>query len=270
MLILALILALQENGLPQEEEPLPPGSYTFGIGPDFGFWSTRFTGSIRKDGDMVEGTTIDLRHDLDLSPSKGIPIYGGGTITIPTSISGREITTLFLSAEYWNAEWVGSTPLAERESFGNRVFPKGTSVESHFSLTSLDLAIGIRKEDARTFARAGGTLLLHVDDGKLRMKGGGVESDEHVGTLTWGVGVFGEFHPFGPILAGASVKGYMGSSESLDAWGLDLRAYGGFEWKFFRVESGIRYARHAETPGDESLRYDLYGLYVSLSLVLRL
>jgi hypothetical protein len=104
----------------------------------------------------------------------------------------------------------------------------------------------------------------------VRMKGGGVESDEHSGTISWGVGGFWEVHPVGPFLAGASVKGYVGSFEAADAWGLDLRAYAGLEWKFFRVESGIRYARHAETSEDESLRYDLYGLYIAVSLVLRL
>ena len=269
MLIIALVLALQEPAPVEREEPLPPGSYTFGIGPDFGFWSVRFAGSIRKDGDRISGTTVDLCHDLDLSPSKGIPIYGGGTITLPMSISGREIKELFLSAEYWNADWAGSTVLAETENFGDRSFPKGTSVESHFHLTSVDLAIGVRVVDPRTLARAGGSLLLHFDDAKLRMKGGGGESDEHADSLTWGIGGFGEFHPVGPLLAGTSVKAYVGSSD-LDAWGLDLRAYGGFEWRFFRLESGIRYSRHAEGPGDESLRYDLYGLYVSVSLVVRL
>lgn len=272
MLILALLLILQDPFSPQAEGDRPPGFYHFGIGPDLGFWSTRFSGSMRVDGESLSGSTIDLCRDLNLSPSKGIPIYGGGTIYIPTSITDRESTEILFSAEYWNAVWAGSTVLADNETLGDHVFTKGTFVESHFHLTQVDLAVGLRKQDAHARLRGGVSLLLHVVEGKLRMEGAGVDTDEHTGSLTWGIGGFGEFRPVDFLLAGASVKGYTdvsSSSSSLDSWGADLRVYTGTEWKFLRVEAGFRYAPSASGDGSDSLRTSLYGPYASLSLVLR-
>jgi hypothetical protein len=283
MIELALLLLLQPvDTFKDKPGPPPPANpfqddtgsaydrYRFGIGPDLGFWTTQLGGTARLDGPTSSGTLIDLVHDLNLPATRGIPIYGGGTPYIPLTMEPRNKTELLLSAEYWSRQWKGSANLSEDVIFGKASFPSGTLVESQFRLASLDLAASFRFDDADYSLVGGFSLMLRGTVADLKISGAAASDRQEFGDIFSGYGLFGEFHPFEFMFVGIDAKWYTAFGDRFDTWMADLRAYAGAEWKFFRLEGGIRYTPYAESsPDGHSLHYDLYGPYVSLSLFLR-
>lgn len=270
MLLLVLLCACQA-GVPvsppqQADEFDHPSKVHFTFGTDAAWWSTRFRAQVKEDGDLMSGTSIDLVHDLKLADERGIPIYGGGTITAVTDQTDWHRTELFLTAEYWARTWTGSTVLDSDQVLDDVVFKKGAPVDSHFRLSTLDLGVGIR-QTGNDWMRGGASLLLHAVIGELRMQSGTQEKEVTVGDLTWGLGGFFEYRPWNILALGASLKGYLSFNESTQTTlSADVRVYAGVEWKFIRFETGFRYTPFTEGQGaSETFRYDLYGPYVSLS-----
>lgn len=248
----------------------PPGAYRFGVGPDLGWWSTRLGGTAKADGTSSSGTPLDLTHDLKLPASRGIPIYGGGTFYIPMSHDEEGWSELRFTAEYWSREWKGSTVLPQKVVYEEATFAPGTAVESRLRLASLDLAASIVAENSVYRLVGGATLLLRGTVADLKITSNTSKGDQEFGDLFWGVGLFGEYRPWDLLLVGISLKGYTTFGSDFEAGQADLKAFAGVEWKFFRLEGGIRYIPYAESSSaGHSLHYDLYGGYVGLSLFIR-
>ncbi|MBV8882026.1 MAG: hypothetical protein JO332_18870 [Planctomycetaceae bacterium] len=200
---------------------------------------------------------------------RGIPIYGGGSVYIPVS-HARNPDEILLSAEYWARQWKSATVLDENEQFGNATYAKGTRVGSAFRLDSFDLALAYRAQDDDGYLRGGASLLLHATGGKLKLSRAGTTEQETFGDLLWGGGLFGELRPQRFFLIGLSVKGYTNFGQDPGTGMADLRAFAGVDWKFLRFEGGLRYMPYAEAgTTDKKMSFDLYGPYVSLSLVWR-
>jgi hypothetical protein len=274
MILLGLLLALQQQDLekrtlPPESDPKPGSQYHAGIGTDVIWWSARFDAQIRVDSDTSNGSSIDLVHDLKMSSERGIPIYGGGSIYIGAGHEEDPQGELYLTAEYWARTWNGSTTLQSDQVLGGVAFNKGTPVDSHFRLTSLDLGAGARGTNQQLWIRGGGQIYLHGTIGDLQISGAGKRKDVTVGEAMWGLGGFFEYRPWNILMGGASVKGYTDfTGEQRSSMG-DLRAYAGVDWKFIRLEAGFRYMPFTEShPSDERFRFDLYGPYASISLSL--
>jgi hypothetical protein len=281
MIGLVLLLALQpvdtfkdKPGHPQTDpsanEIGADDRYHFGIGPDFGFWTTHLGGSARVDGTATPGTSIDLIHDLNLPSVRGIPIYGGGSLYLSLEHDQESRSEVLFTAEYWSREWKGSTILSKPLSFGDSTFLAGSPLDSRLRLDSLDLAITYRTEGFIRNVAVGGSLLLRGTFPDLKLSSPTTRADQEFGDLLWGFGVFGEYRPFNLLLAGVSLKGYIPFGDDWDQGMADLRGYVGAEWRFVRLEGGIRYIPYSESSSaGHSLHYDLYGPYVALTLVLR-
>jgi len=260
----------QESPPPAQDEPRAAMPHGAGIGPDLAWWMTRLHGHVQADAGSVPGTSIDLRKDLNLPLDRGIPIYGGGSIYVPLSTDPHEHAELILSAEYWTRQWWGSTPLAGDIVFGDATYKSGTTVKSRFQLDSLDLGVTGRLEDLATRLQGALTLLLQGTEGRLRMQSAATTHQEKFGDLTWGLGLAGEWRPLDFFLAGLSLKGTINFGDTANTYEADLRGYVGAEWKYFRLEGGYRYMPYQEGhASSNSMKFDLYGSYVSLSIIFR-
>jgi len=277
---LLLLLALQQvdtfKDRPGAQQPVDTfkddsqGAYSFGVGPDLGWWSTRLGGTAKADGMSTPGTPLDLTRDLNLPASRGIPIYGGGTFYIPMAHDLDGWSELRFTAEYWSREWKGWTVLPQKVVYEEATFAPGTAVDSRLRLASLDLAASVCAENTRYRLLGGASLLPRGTVADLKIASGASTGDQDFGDLFWGLGLFGEYRPWDLFFVGISLKGYTTFGSDFEAGQADLKAYAGVEWRFFRLEGGIRYLPYAESSSEgHSLHYDLYGGYVGLSLFIR-
>jgi len=270
MSLLSLLFLLQSDEDPRDYWSRYTGSYEFGIGGDAAYWVPRFDGHFRVDTDSAAGTDIDLLRDLDLDRRRAIPIYGGGSFYLPITVSRTIRNEVLLTAEYWSQEWRGSSVLGAPVSLGDQTFPSGAAVRSRFRLDSLDLAIRGRFDDHTSLFRGGISLLLHGTMGRLEMSSATAEKEGTVGEIIWGFGIYGEVRPSPYAFAGISLKGYTSFGSAWDTNMADLQAYAGGEWGPLRLEAGFRYMPYSgDIPDDGGLRFNLYGPYAALSLVLK-
>jgi hypothetical protein len=158
----------------------------------------------------------------------------------------------------------------EVRNWGNAL-KSGTTVKSRFQLNSLYLGVTGRLEDPATRLQGALTLLLQGTEGRFRMQSAATTHQEKFGDLTWGLGLAGEWRPLDFFLAGLSLKGTINFGDTANTYEADLRGYVGAEWKYFRFEGGYRYMPYQEGhASSNSMRFDLYGPYVSLSIIFRI
>jgi hypothetical protein len=230
-------------------------------------WWPRFRGSRRVDGTSTEGSRLRFDDDLNLPNDATIPMYGGGDIWLSVHQTLSENWLLLFSAEYWTHEWAGGTTLSGPETFGNDLFPAGTSVQSRFHLMSLMLdAFVVHEEPLFT---VGGSIPLLFLSSRFRIDTPGEDDKRTIRDVCWGGGVFARFRPLPWLFVGASAKGLTSFAHAGETAVGDFKGFGGVTWGPLALEGGYRFgAAHLWRP-DEELEYVLYGAYASFTLTLR-
>jgi hypothetical protein len=169
--------------------------------------------------------------------------------------------------EYWGYSWVGDTTLSMPETLGNKTFPSGEHVESHFHVTSLMLDAFLAHEE-KPF-RLGVSIPIHVLSARARMDSATTSGRETIRDVGWGGGFFIDVRPIPLGFAGVTAKALTSFAHAGETIEEDLRAYAGVEWGPFRLEGGYRYMHFDLALRDKDLGYVLYGPYVAFSLILR-
>lgn len=265
MFAIAWLLCFQVLPDPASEEK--PNRASVELSAVRQYWLPDFRGNLRVDGGNRAGSNLRLTHDLGVPDEAGIPMYGGGDISVTVRQTFSEKDRLLFSMEYWGYSWVGDKTLATSETLGNQTFPAGAYVESHFHLTSLMLDAFLAHEE-KPF-RLGVSIPIHVISARSRMDSLTTSSRETVRDVGWGGGVFIDVRPIPLAFAGVTAKALTSFAHAGETIEEDVRAYAGLEWGPFRLEGGYRYIHYDLALPEKDLSYVLYGPYVAFSLILR-
>jgi len=216
VLLLSSIASAQDKKAP---EPEPPALV---VVPRLTLFAADVRGRVRADegsapAPILDGTSVDFESDLDLDDSDPVWIL---EIAAFQRGEGRYLERASLS--YLDASYEGSATLDSAEAFNGRTFAAGTAVESkcRYRAWGADFAV----VDGETlFEDTSASFLMGVryTDLRIKLDGGGQDTDERLRLFWMGVGFRGE-RTFGPTFSGVLQAAVYFSFGRFEDW-FDLR-----------------------------------------------
>jgi hypothetical protein len=259
--LIALLPALLAAGaLAAEDAPASPApgqpdlESGFGIGPSFRVLYASLEGDAFAERDTVTGTTVDLRHDLDLTgrePLFEVGVVGGWWDPWSPGVEFR----YGFEVRYLGGRFSERAALDAPKTFDTGTFPAGSVVRSAFSYDLTEILFGgaCRFGDERRYAEVGVFVGSAIISGRLRMNdpATGMEAHEGLTSGTLGGGLRFTLAPCRWFDIGGEA-GFYGWSyeEDWEDWDsiteeaslIDLSIHASVRpWKYAAIEVGYRY-----------------------------
>lgn len=260
--------------------------HAVGVVPRLSFWRPALNGDAEADegtwpGPILDGDGLDLDGDLGLDLTST-------ALLLETAVLERHGRRYFerFTVSYLQAEFDGEATTASTVAFNGRFFGAGTSLDSKFAYSSFGMDGAVYEDAFDSDDQVAGAVLvgLRYNSLRLRLEGGGQETDESVRLLWLGAGLRVESslqRRFGLVAQGMI---FFSSGAESDFWDVEIESWDGvlFEGNIglrasmgrVAVEGGLRLVSEAVnvTVDDEKnfeendFAFALSGPYLSVTV----